>query len=162
MGSIRDRDDYKDRAEQMTRTYVWNSRGLGGGWGRCMVCGDEATIDCSGYVPSRETGEALVELFKVKESAYLDWRPFEPTYIQVKLHVCKDHEQVLADLSVRSHAPKGERESGGPHMKEYPKQSGISLKLLAELGIPYVNPENFVKIDKDEYQRIFVDDVPTC
>jgi hypothetical protein len=58
----------------------WRSRGVG--YGRF---GD----DCSGFIKSKQAGERIVAMFKevVGEDAktYLDYRPNEPTWIQLKV-----------------------------------------------------------------------------
>jgi hypothetical protein len=83
--------------ENDDRIYKANPRGLGGGWGPCMVCGEgDLNIDCSFFTHSRETGEAIVSMFK--KGVYLDYRHFEPNWIQVKIHVCNKHENNLKYL----------------------------------------------------------------
>jgi hypothetical protein len=50
----------------------------------------------SEFVTSRETGTAIVELFKrCGMTAFLDYRPSEPNWVQVKLGACDKHIPVL-------------------------------------------------------------------
>lgn len=81
------------------RLYKARPRGIGGSWGACMVCGgDESALrnDCSFFVPTRETGEAIVSLFK--QGAWLDYRPSEPGWCQVKITACDEHLSNLEAL----------------------------------------------------------------
>lgn len=64
----------------------WSSRGVGSNWGmhdiRSHAIFKGLTPDMSGYVKTREDGEKAVRIFG---GAYLDYRPSEPHYIQVKI-----------------------------------------------------------------------------
>ena len=77
----------------------WRARGVGsnGGW-KSLVTGEfvEFGPDISGFVSSKEAGERIVDLLDGR--AYLDFRPFEPNWIQVKLIVEKEHRGVLQRL----------------------------------------------------------------
>jgi hypothetical protein len=90
------------------RIYQANPRGIGSDWTPgCMVCGGEDGLhtNCSFFVPSRETGEALVSLFK--SGATLDYRPREPNWIQVKIGVCATHKPNLEALVASAREEKG-------------------------------------------------------
>lgn len=72
----------------------WSPRGIGvGRFGK----------DLSGFVKSREAGERIVKMFKdiVGEHAktYLDYRPHEPTWIQVKTQDCDVDLEILHELT---------------------------------------------------------------
>ncbi len=73
----------------------------------CFVCGGEKGMynNISGYVHCKEAGERIVKKFET--GAYLDYREFEPDYIQVKIGACKKHVHCLEELS------KQTREAGG-------------------------------------------------
>lgn len=74
-------------------------RGVGsnGGW-KSLVTGEHVQFgpDMACFVASKEAGERLVE--KLDGRAYLDFRPSEPRWIQLKLLVEKEHEDVLGRL----------------------------------------------------------------
>lgn len=69
----------------------WRPRGIGIGQGNkvCAITGEPLQgfygYDASGFVESREDGQALADMFKGR--AYLDYRPSEPNWIQVKVAV---------------------------------------------------------------------------
>lgn len=69
----------------------WRPRGVGHGTGSgtCLVSKKKLAThighDCSGFVRSKADGERVVRLFK--GHAYLDYRPSEPNWIQVKVAV---------------------------------------------------------------------------
>lgn len=85
--------------ELASRIKVWETyipRGRGKNWGPCMVCGKESSNACSdlsAYVNGRTGGEHVVAMFKeVGLTARLDYRDFEPNYVQVKVCVCEAHK----------------------------------------------------------------------
>lgn len=88
--------------KQIDNTMVyWSPRGIGYDSVPCFVtkqmkCDGRPNI--SGFVSSREDGEKVVEIFG--GYARLDFRAFEPNWIQVKVGVEKGHEEVLERLEV--------------------------------------------------------------
>ena len=77
----------------------FNSRGIG--IDRCpgyFVCGgiDGIMDNISAFVRSKEDGSKIVSWFKGR--AYLDYRPNEPGWIQVKIGACKKHLPNLKKL----------------------------------------------------------------
>lgn len=84
----------------------FGSRGLGLDGGlKCFCCNSE-TIDSeghkylnniSGFVRSREAGERVEAMFE-GTAARLDFRKFEPTWIQVKIGACDEHKNNLETL----------------------------------------------------------------
>jgi len=65
----------------------------------CFVCGGEKGMrnNISGYVQCKEAGERIVNKFE--HGARLDYREYEPDYIQVKIGACQRHVHCLEDLS---------------------------------------------------------------
>ena len=92
------------------RIYKATPRGIGYGGETCFVCGADGGPDCAFFVPSRETGERIVELFP-NGKPYLDYRHFEPNWIQVKVCVCEAHRPALEQL-VSDVRATGERLDG--------------------------------------------------
>lgn len=84
--------DKRKKRDDEPRIYSATPRGIGKNWGACMVCGgkdQDLQNDCAFFVPSRETGEAIVAMFK--QGAKLDYRDFEPHWVQVKITACDEH-----------------------------------------------------------------------
>lgn len=82
------------------RPLRYNPRGPGLNWLPCCVCGDDnaghAQPDMAAYVRGKDGGEAVVSLFEeMGLSAKLDYRDFEPTYVQVKIGACEKHKAFL-------------------------------------------------------------------
>jgi hypothetical protein len=83
---------------------LWRPRGLGTGQGNnvCAFTGEPLKghygHDASGFVESLEDGLLLASMFKGR--AYLDYRPSEPKWIQVKVAVeqTPENEQRLRDF----------------------------------------------------------------
>lgn len=89
-------DDVRDAA----RLYQAVPRGIGLDWTPgCMCCGGAHGLhnNVSFFVPSRETGEAIVSLFKF--GAFLDWRESEPNWVQVKVGACDAHCDALRHMA---------------------------------------------------------------
>ena len=83
------------------RQFEMRTRGLGGGYGKCLVCGKGPSNfdDFASFVPTKETGESIVNLIKnMSGHARLDYRPSEPKWIQVKICACPDHVSALKHL----------------------------------------------------------------
>lgn len=79
---------------------AFRSRGIGLDWTPgCFVCGGEDGLrsNISGFVKSKEAGERVVAMFD--HGARLDWREFEPLWIQVKIGACTAHVSDLQRLS---------------------------------------------------------------
>lgn len=81
----------------------FRSRGIGlEGRLVCFVCGsqhDGYLNNISGFVTSKPGGERVVKLFSAHPgSARLDYRHFEPHYIQVKIGACDTHRSNLEKL----------------------------------------------------------------
>ncbi|MCW6159551.1 MAG: hypothetical protein LVQ95_00470 [Candidatus Micrarchaeales archaeon] len=64
----------------------------------CFVCGGERKLyhNISGFVRSKSAGERTVAMFK--SGAWLDYRPGEPHWIQVKIGACDNHTTNLEYL----------------------------------------------------------------
>lgn len=85
----------------------FRSRGIGLDSGACcFVTGQEFSChipNIAGYVSFKESGERVVAMFGEKGGAWLDYREYEPTYIQVKILCCEEQIhclQKLHDLTV--------------------------------------------------------------
>jgi hypothetical protein len=57
----------------------------------CFCCGGEPDLysNISGFVYGKNDGEKVVAMFE--HGARLDYRDYEPNWIQVKIGACKDH-----------------------------------------------------------------------
>jgi hypothetical protein len=85
--------------ESAERLYRARPRAIGLDWTPgCFCCGGERGLhyNISFFVPSRETGEVVASLFA--SGAFLDYRDFEPNWIQVKVGACDDHLPNLEHL----------------------------------------------------------------
>ena len=87
----------------------FSSRGIGyDSFPACFVCGaqndgDHAHGDnIAAFVRSRQAGERVVQMFGGR--ARLDYREWEPAWIQVKLGSCKKHLPCLEMLDSLTHA----------------------------------------------------------
>jgi hypothetical protein len=70
----------------------WSVRGVGNdNCPGCFVCGGEKSLynNISAYVSSKELGEKIVQFFE--KGAWLDYRKYEPNYLQVKVGACAKH-----------------------------------------------------------------------
>lgn len=73
----------------------------------CVFCGDGKDSpsmyrrNISLFVHSKADGEKVVDWFKADDynGAWLDFREYEPNYLQVKMGACSDHYQKLVQLS---------------------------------------------------------------
>lgn len=86
-------------------------RGLGNNWIPCFVCGTAAlgdglgegscNDDMAAFVRSKADGEAVVRLFEEAgcKNVKLDYRDYEPDWIQVKVGACPEHYPSLALLA---------------------------------------------------------------
>lgn len=84
--------------DELTETPFF-PRGIGADWVQgCFVCDAPVGLSAniSGFVRSKEDGELVVRMFG--SGAYLDWRPHEPGWIQVKFGACPAHEENLRCL----------------------------------------------------------------
>lgn len=86
---------------RMATAIRWHPRGLGTDHTPgCFLCprsepGMRGNI--AAFVRSRADGEAIVAMFL--HGARLDWREWEPTWIQVKVGACPEHLPDLERLS---------------------------------------------------------------
>jgi hypothetical protein len=64
----------------------------------CFICGGGRAMrpNIAAFVASRQDGEAIVRLFG--QGAWLDYRDFEPNWIQVKVGACQIHLGALERL----------------------------------------------------------------
>lgn len=64
----------------------------------CFVCGGDSGLrtNIAAFVSCREAGERVVAMFE--HGARLDFRAFEPHWVQVKIGACTDHEPLLREL----------------------------------------------------------------
>ena len=79
--------------------FEFRSRGLGlDTTPGCFVCGggSELRPNIAAFVKSRPDGEDIVRLFG--RGARLDYRDFEPKWLQVKVGACPVHKLALARL----------------------------------------------------------------
>lgn len=80
---------------------TYQSRGKGANWYDCSFCGTKGSgngvqTDMAAFVDGKQGGEAVVALFgNFGVKANLDFRPHEPTWVQVKLGACEDHVEIL-------------------------------------------------------------------
>ena len=84
--------------KQVDHPEYWTLRGIGSDWVPCMVTGKPEALrpNLSGFVTSKEAGERIVTMFGGR--ARLDYRDYEPNWIQVKVGVNKEYEEVLRRL----------------------------------------------------------------
>jgi len=64
----------------------------------CFICGGEAGLhaNISGFVQCKAAGERVITMFET--GARLDYRDFEPDYVQVKVGACEKHKGALEAL----------------------------------------------------------------
>lgn len=85
----------------MSTIVWWSPRGIGCDSVPCFVTKQskcDLRSNISGFVRSREDGKHVVEIFG--GYARLDYRDYEPNWIQVKVGVEKEHKEVLDRLMV--------------------------------------------------------------
>lgn len=81
------------------------TRGVGTESGlKCFICGKEgnpylSNISC--FVQTKEEGEEAQKWF---QGSYLDYRDFEPNWIQLKIGACAEHYGELQRLNKFLHA----------------------------------------------------------
>ena len=65
----------------------------------CFVCGGKSGLhkNISAFIESKTSGKRIVSMFNGK-GVRLDYREREPDYIQVKIGVCRKHENELKKL----------------------------------------------------------------
>jgi hypothetical protein len=93
-----DRPQRRERALEAQEERI-RFRGMGQDWTPgCFVCGGKHDLyaNQSGFVTSKESGERIVALFE--HGAFLDYRQYEPDWIQVKVGACKKHVPNLQKL----------------------------------------------------------------
>lgn len=75
---------------------TYRPRGVGLNWYPCFVCGyapeGGLQTDMAAFVDSRESGQRIVAMFaEAGLTAHLDYRDFEPNWVQVKVGACGEH-----------------------------------------------------------------------
>ena len=86
-----EKPDVRPEGDDATAEF-FSSRGIGTDTTPgCFVCGGEkwAYNNIAAFVGHKNAGERVVALFE--KGARLDWRPNEPTWIQVKVGACDRH-----------------------------------------------------------------------
>lgn len=88
-------------------------RGIGRGWIECFVCANPEDskankneqlagplqADMASFVENKKAGERVVAMFALEGAgATLDYRPSEPSWVQVKVGACEEHEANLQKL----------------------------------------------------------------
>lgn len=85
-------------------------RGLGSECVPCFMCGKGGlNTNIAAFVRTKEEGAAVVEMFRINDPtcqqpignrypAWLDYRPHEPNWIQVKIGACQEHSKNLEKL----------------------------------------------------------------
>lgn len=89
----------KNGAGEIDHPEYWSPRGIGSEWNlTCLVTGKEEKLmpNISGFVRSKAAGERIVKMFNGR--ARLDFRTYEPNWIQVKVGVLEEHKEVLVRL----------------------------------------------------------------
>lgn len=97
--------EYLEKA--LARPDMFSPRGIG--FDRtpgCFVCGgpDGGYSNIAAFVDSKEAGEAIVALFQY--GARLDFRPSEPSWVQVKVGACTLHQPNLERLMEATYESK--------------------------------------------------------
>lgn len=90
----------KEERGELPKSYGVKSRGIGKDYTPgCFVCGGTHQLyhNISMFVRSKEDGEAATALFET--GAWLDYRDFEPSWIQVKVGACDAHLANLRQLN---------------------------------------------------------------
>lgn len=86
-------DKQAENGEFFSSRGIGIERGLG-----CYVCGSEnQSTNMAAYVRCKESGQRIVLL--LKQGAKLDWRKWEPDYVQVKVGACNIHVECLNKLN---------------------------------------------------------------
>lgn len=95
----------RSRWETAADDWNYSPRGPGLNWLPCFICGADgqpnehggtAQTDMSAFVRGKDGGERIVALFEqCGMQAKLDFRDFEPSYVQVKIGACVEHEPNL-------------------------------------------------------------------
>jgi len=97
---------YKEHGATYLSAYP---RGIGSNWLACFMCGwnntsGECLPDMSMYVDNKISGATIVSWFeKLELKAELDFRIYEPNYVQVKIGACVKHLVFLKLLQARIH-----------------------------------------------------------
>lgn len=79
----------------------FSSRGIGLECLPCFCCGGKARLvnNIAAYVQCKDAGERIVEMFKASGSdVNLDYREYEPDYVQLKVGACDEHLPNLEKL----------------------------------------------------------------
>lgn len=86
--------------KEENRNISFRTRGIGSEFGRCFKCDCAQGLmsNISAFVDSKKNGEKVVKLFN-SHGVYLDYREFEPNWIQVKILACNKHLPDLQSLN---------------------------------------------------------------
>ncbi len=81
----------------------YQPRGIGANWLPCYICNeggkDRVQADMAAFVRDKEAGERVVAMYsELGLHAKLDFRPYEPNWVQVKVGACRKHELNLEKL----------------------------------------------------------------
>lgn len=101
----------------MEDSYLFRPRGIGANWLRCFICGSvnngvlrgdnvhysgACQPDMASFVKDLLEGLLVQALFvDMGLHCYLDYRPSEPNWVQLKLGACDAHAVLLTCLSGR-------------------------------------------------------------
>lgn len=97
-GAVGDMDSAKDRVAES-----FSPRAIGRNWLACFAGHQEdfsgVQSDMASFVNDKVSGERVVAMFgELGYVAKLDFRPFEPGWVQVKLGACDEHAPRLERL----------------------------------------------------------------
>ncbi len=74
----------------------FNSRGVGTEHLTCFVCGNPSAPNISAYVQCKAAGDRIAQMFG--HPVKVDYREYEPDYVQVKIGACTAHRPALERL----------------------------------------------------------------
>ncbi len=74
----------------------FRSRGIGTEYLTCFVCGVSSAPNISAFVQCKAAGDRIAQMFD--HPVKVDYRDYEPDYVQVKVGACTDHRPALEQL----------------------------------------------------------------
>ena len=82
----------------------YRPRGIGCNWLPCYICNqrgkDKVQSDMAAFVNDKEAGERVVVMYEeLGLHAKLDFRPYEPMWVQIKVGACDKHLPNLEKLT---------------------------------------------------------------
>jgi hypothetical protein len=101
IGSMhKDMHRYRGVVRKQVNGVDMNPRGMGSDSGLCLICGKSGLFgNFASFVKNKEEGEQIVEMFaKRGMPVTLDYRDYEPNWVQIKIQACRDHQDVLEPL----------------------------------------------------------------